>query len=234
MKNMWIIAIGLCSLMHPALSQNMFESSLYSPELVMSFQQEIGLDPDQTAQVYQYYGEASEKFSTLKLDLQKAKRVLKMALDNPNTSKKDLEEAMNDLLLVEDQIKRVRFKLLVNIKEILTDSQEAYLDEHRDEGDNLWSPDYILAPIPDVNLRIRNNKSLNDTPLFLVTFNDQLYELPSSGFGKLDTSMIKSLYIYKNPEATRLYGERADNGVVLIDLKTKTLPEMLQGHEFQQ
>ena len=59
------------------------------------------------------------------------------------------------------------------------------------------------------------SKNLNQSPIYIVNGT----EMPASEYQKLNTNAIKNIEVLKAEDAEGIYGSRAGNGVVLVNLK---------------
>jgi len=67
-------------------------------------------------------------------------------------------------------------------------------------------------------------------PLFFISLNDQVVEVKQgevfSDSSRIDPSWILSVNVYKGQDALKRYGERAQYGAVLIDLKMESADKL--------
>lgn len=198
-------------------AQEDFQSELFSADLVLKYRTEIGLSAVQVTNVKKVYDAKISEFNSLKWDLDAELVALNKNLASPKVDEKTSMAQMEKVMKLEDQLKRIRLGMLINIKNELTGSQQTQLKKLRTDNDvNGLS---VITPInenPRVMLKIDGGKA-NSQPLYIVR--DSKGERRVSDIGGIDPDNIKSINVLKNESATEAYGEAGKNGVVIIEIK---------------
>jgi Spy/CpxP family protein refolding chaperone len=115
--------------------------SLFPPDLVMRFQDRIGLSADQRQGIESELQTAGPKFEQLHQQLEKERAALVALL---NRERVELEAALaqlDKLLDVEREVRRAEFALQIGVKNRLTPDQQARLQELKEQPD----PDPAMA-----------------------------------------------------------------------------------------
>jgi Spy/CpxP family protein refolding chaperone len=104
---------------------------LFPPELVMQHSQDLGLDERQRTAVKENVQKAQSKFLDLQWELQEeSQKMVRLLQARPVDEAAVLAEA-DKVLALERDIKRTQLSLLVRLKNLLSESQQAKLMELR-------------------------------------------------------------------------------------------------------
>ena len=109
--------------------------NVFPPELVMKYSQEIGLDERQRAAIKDNVQGAQSKFLDFQWDLQEESQKLVRLLQAQPVNEAAVLAEVDKVLALEREIKRAQISLLVKIKNLLTEPQQAKLMELRKRGD---------------------------------------------------------------------------------------------------
>lgn len=107
---------------------------LFPPELVMSHQQQIGLEDDQRETIKKEIGKAQSKFLDLQFQMQReSERLIQLLQARPVEEAKVLAQA-DAVMRLETETKKTHLSLLIRIKNALTaEQQEELMDIRRRE-----------------------------------------------------------------------------------------------------
>ncbi len=214
-KSIIILTILFSSL--SLFAQEDFQSELFSADLVLKYRSEIELSTTQVTNVKKIHDSKISEFNSLKWDLDAALVAMNKNLSSPKVDEKAAMEQMEKVMGLEDQLKRIRFGMLINIKNELNPSQQEQLKILRKDND--WNGLSVITPInenPRVVLKVDGGKA-NGQPLYIVR--DSKGERRVSDVSGIDPNNIKSVNVLKNESATKAYGEAGKNGVVIIEIK---------------
>jgi Spy/CpxP family protein refolding chaperone len=104
---------------------------LFPPELVMKYSQDLGLDDRQRTAVKENVQKAQSKFLDLQWQLQEeSQKMVRLLQARPVDEATVLAEA-DKLLALERDIKHTQLSLLIRLKNLLSESQQAKLMELR-------------------------------------------------------------------------------------------------------
>jgi len=104
---------------------------VFPPELVMKYSQEIGLDDGQRSAIREKVQAAQSKFLNVQWDLQEESQKLVRLLQAKPVDEGAVLAEVDKVLAFEREIKRTQIALLVRIKNVLTEPQQAKLMELR-------------------------------------------------------------------------------------------------------
>lgn len=115
-----------------ALSQDdPISSSLFPPEMVMKYQQQIGLDENQQTAIKDEIHKAQTKFLDFQWQMQaETEKMVKLLQAQPVDETKVLAQA-DKVMDLEREVKKTQLSLLVRIKNSLTAQQQSKLTELR-------------------------------------------------------------------------------------------------------
>ena len=105
--------------------------NLFSPELVMSHQEAIGLAPEQKTYIRDELRKAQLKFTDLQWQLQDAMEMQGSLLKQNSVEEAAVLAQLEKVLATEREIKRTQLSLMIRIKNKLTPQQQARLRELR-------------------------------------------------------------------------------------------------------
>jgi Spy/CpxP family protein refolding chaperone len=104
---------------------------LFPPDLIMKYGSEIGLDERQRGAVKDAVQKAQAKFVDAQWDLQEeSQKLVRLLQARPVDETAVLAEA-DKVMALEREIKRTQLSLLVRLKNLLTEAQQARLTELR-------------------------------------------------------------------------------------------------------
>ncbi len=105
--------------------------ALFPPELVMKYRQEINLDENQSRSMKEAIQKAQSKFLDLQWDMQSEQQKLVQLLKAQPVDEAAALTQVDRLLSQEREVKKAQISLLIRIKNLLTDAQQAKLGELR-------------------------------------------------------------------------------------------------------
>jgi len=109
-----------------------FNGALFSPELVMQHQSDIGLTDAQRTQITAEITKAQQKATEVAWKLQKEMADLNALLKQDPIDETAVLQALDRVLGLEREVKRAQVTLLVRMKNLLTPDQRARLRELRE------------------------------------------------------------------------------------------------------
>jgi Spy/CpxP family protein refolding chaperone len=105
--------------------------SLFEPQLVMKYGQEIGLDGNQSREMKDAIQKAQAKFLDLQWEMQAEQQKLVQLLKAQPVNEAASLAQLDRLLNLEREVKKAQLALLIRIKNLLTDAQQVKLNELR-------------------------------------------------------------------------------------------------------
>jgi Spy/CpxP family protein refolding chaperone len=105
--------------------------TLFAPELVMKFRQEINLDDNQSRAIKEAIQKAQTKFVDLQWDMQSEQQKLIQLLKAQPVDEGAALSQVDRVLNLEHEVKKTQLSLLIRIKNLLSSSQQAKLNELR-------------------------------------------------------------------------------------------------------
>ncbi|HEV8580495.1 MAG TPA: periplasmic heavy metal sensor [Thermoanaerobaculia bacterium] len=105
--------------------------NVFPPELVMKYSQEIGLDDRQRAAIKDHVQGVQSKFLDAQWNLQEESQKLVRLLQAQPVNESAVLAEVDKVLALEREIKRAQISLLVKIKNLLSEPQQAKLLELR-------------------------------------------------------------------------------------------------------
>ena len=123
---------GPCSTTTPI---DAFNTNLFAPSWVMSLQQQIGLSGDQKAFIQNQMVLAQNQFTLSESKLRSEMETLNGLLAAKPVDEREVLFSVDRVLAYEREIKRAQVSLMVNVKNKLTEQQQAQLEKLR-RGDD--------------------------------------------------------------------------------------------------
>jgi Spy/CpxP family protein refolding chaperone len=122
-----IIAVCCCAALGQKPGNDPLGDNLFPPELVMAHQQEIGLTEEQRDYLKVELRKAQLRFTELQWQLLDESEKLAALVKQEHVDEQQTLAALDKILDVEREIKRLQFSLVVRIKNKLTSEQQARL-----------------------------------------------------------------------------------------------------------
>ena len=123
---------GLCWGQAPApAADDPLAQTLFAPELVMKFRQEINLDDNQSRTIKETIQKAQTKFLDLQWEMESEQQKLVQLLRAQPIDEGAALSQVDRLLNQEREVKKAQLSLLIRIKNLLSNSQQAKLNELR-------------------------------------------------------------------------------------------------------
>jgi Spy/CpxP family protein refolding chaperone len=107
--------------------------AVFPPELVMKYSQEINLDERQRTAIKENVQKAQAKFVDVQFELQTESQKLARLLQAKPADEAVVLAQVDKVLALEREVKRTQITLVVRIKNLLTDAQQAKLTELRNQ-----------------------------------------------------------------------------------------------------
>jgi len=134
-----LVLLALCSTLSclTALAQlqqpgdDPIAQSLFPPELVMRYHEEINLNEAQTKAIKEAIQKAQGRFLDLQWEMQSETGKLALLLKARPVDESAVLAQLDRVLAQEREVKRAQISLLVRIKNVLTDAQQSKLMELR-------------------------------------------------------------------------------------------------------
>jgi Spy/CpxP family protein refolding chaperone len=118
----------------PAQGADLIGSKLFPPELIMSHQQDLGIDEPQRGAILKEIEKAQSQVLSLQWQMHAATEQLAKALEAPKVDETKALAQADKLMTLERDLKRTHLGMLIRIRNLLTDAQRAKLAELRSKG----------------------------------------------------------------------------------------------------
>lgn len=130
-----LLMAGASARAQPAPGDDPIAQHLFPPELVMRYGGEIGLDEKQRAAIKEVVQKAQARFLDVQWDMQsEAEKMVRLLQARPIDESAALAQ-VEKVLSLERDVKKAQLSLLIRIKNLLTDAQQARLSELRKRPD---------------------------------------------------------------------------------------------------
>lgn len=115
----------------PPAGEDALAKLLFTPELVMQHQGEIGLRPEQRTTITRAIGEFQGKVLDLQWRMQESAAKLGTLLGKPSIDQAAALAQVDEVLGLEREVKRAQMTLLILLKNTLTPEQQGKLEQLR-------------------------------------------------------------------------------------------------------
>ena len=122
-----VVAMAAGAQQPPQAPDDPLARALFPPELVMQHQQDIGLRPEQRANITKAIQDFQSKVVDLQWRMQEQSQRLASLLEKPAVDQVAALAQVDEVLGVEREVKRAHISLLINIKNTLSAEQQAKL-----------------------------------------------------------------------------------------------------------
>lgn len=106
--------------------------NLFPPELIMRYQQDIALAPEQRAAITKAIQDFQNKTVELQWQMQDQTQRLATSLSKPSVDEAAALQQLDQVLNVEREVKRAHIGLLIKLKNTLSPAQQSKLAEHKE------------------------------------------------------------------------------------------------------
>ncbi|MDP2041170.1 MAG: hypothetical protein Q8S14_13190 [Algoriphagus sp.] len=214
-----------------AQAQDLFKGKIYTTTHLMEVKDDIALTESQVSKIKKIHSENAGSFSTIKWDLDDATAKLKKMLDQPKIDQNSVSRQMDEVLRLENQLKKMQLSTLVSIKNELTSEQITKLEARKVLGvgktssisgngisatgtaSSVYGTAEVTASSPKVAVTV-NGKG--EQPLYYIDSKSGMIRVGS--FENIDPKVIESVTVLKGEQALEKFGTKGINGVVVIKL----------------
>lgn len=206
-----------------SIAQDTFQSELFAAETVLKHRADLDLSDDQVRIIKKIYNDNISGFNSTKWDLDALQVGLNKLIAKSQVDEKAALAKMEEISTLEQKLKSQRLKMLVKIKNELTDTQQSTLKELRKDGD--LSVFKLTTPISeDPRIVIRGSASKDGkSPMYIIIDkNGETKYLDGKAESKMkniDPNNIETVNVIKGKAAISKYGKEGKNGVIVIKLK---------------
>ena len=213
MKQLLFVFMIACS---PVFGQDVFKQHLYSPDLIFKYREKIDLTDAQAAKIKEAYNNSTMSYNNFKWDLDARMINLEETMSQPNVNIEEAEKQLREIVQIENEIKKMRLRTMLVIKNTLTASQQSTLDELKGDMDEGYEIMTSVNQDPRVVVRV-NGETNKKEPLYLIREGSTTKEVKS--LSAYDPNQIESIEVLKGSSAIEVYGEKGKNGVIIVTLK---------------
>lgn len=234
-----------------ANAQDIFQKNLYSADKVMDRRKELKLTDAQVKKIVSIHSENAGKFSIMKWALDDATEKLKFLLDESKINETIIQKQMDEVLALENSLKKQQLSTIVSIKNELSSEQQEILQTPSvltvngvsvtGYGMNSLNSTKPVLGYPSTKIRVgipnkvATQSISSSSPKVSVQVAgtsasaQPLYYLDTKDGLKqimdlkaIDSDNIESINVLKDKAAVNAFGENAKNGVIVIKLKDGT------------
>ncbi len=111
----------------PVAAQEGIEAHVFPPDLIMQARQQIDLTAEQRAAITQVIGAFQTESLGLEWDMQDQSQGLARILEGPRVDEEAALTQVDRVLQLEREVKRAHLRMLIRIKNVLTEEQQHQL-----------------------------------------------------------------------------------------------------------
>ncbi len=123
-----IACFGITTAMAAGPKDDVFKGKLFPPNVILENQEELGLSKDQFTKIRAAVVEVQGNVAEYEWDMREAYMKLMAELDQSPVDEDRVLEHASAALLAENQVKKQQMRMLVRLKNLLTQEQIAYLE----------------------------------------------------------------------------------------------------------
>ena len=136
-KGIVTIVVALLALSSAASAQDprrsqgpdVFRGKLYPPNVILEHQDALGLTKEQFTSIRRAVVDVQASVAEHEWDLRTAYQAVMTELDNSPIDSDRVLDLVSEALAAENEVKKLQVLMLINIRNLLTDEQMAYLRE---------------------------------------------------------------------------------------------------------
>ncbi|MEM1407797.1 MAG: periplasmic heavy metal sensor [Bacteroidota bacterium] len=200
-----------------ASGQDVFQKQLFSTDLILKYRDDINLSEEKIREIKKIYNDHITTFNMVRWDLDAQMAKMNKLLAAETVDEKESQAVMDLILDREEQLKKMRFEMMVKLKNMLNMKQQKQLHELR-VANGEATVDFVASmnENPRVSLKIRGE---DDAPQPLIIVKDRKRNKIENTLDDLDPDDIESITVLKGESAIEKHGKAGENGVVIIVLK---------------
>jgi len=207
-----------------SIAQDTFQSELFAAETVLKFRADLELSDDQVRIIKKIYNDNITAFNTTKWDLDALQVGLNKLIAESKVDEKAALAKMEEISMLEQKLKSQRLKMLVKIKNELTESQQSMLKELRkDEDLSVFKLTTPISEDPRIVIRGSATKDGKSPMYIIIDKNKETKYTDGNMFKKsmksISPDRIENVNVIKGKAAITQYGKEGENGVIIIKLK---------------
>ncbi|GAA0880466.1 hypothetical protein GCM10009119_34360 [Algoriphagus jejuensis] len=213
-------------------AQDIFKMRIYSTDNLMESRDDIELSDAQVAKIKKLHADNAGTFSTLKWDLDDATSKLKKMLDQSKIDQAAVSKQMDEVLRLENQMKKTQLSTMVSIKNELTAEQITKLQQRGiavvGGASSLYGNQVQVisgsgtatvqgvatSTSPKIAVSVAGNGA---QPIFYIETKSGLKKVAT--LENIEPKDIESMSVFKGEEAIKKYGQEGENGVIVVKLK---------------
>ncbi len=115
---------------NPRSHREVLAMGLYPPDLIMRHQQRLGITDDQRDEMLKQVRAFQDDVADLQWNLQNEQQMLRQTLTQNRIDQEAAMPQVEQVLQTESEFKRAHFRLLIAIKNALTEEQISMIREH--------------------------------------------------------------------------------------------------------
>ena len=218
----YIITISLALFAYTLIAQDLYKDVLYPTGTILKFRKEIALSESQVTDIEKITKDNNRIFSALKLDFDAAQASLKKTLEASKVDEISALEQFKKINILENEMQLIRLKMLINIKNELSEEQLIMLKKIIYDSDSKTSKGWNVGVGVggDPRIALKGESSFSErAPLYILIQDGTKSRITSKKMEKIDSNNIESVSVLKGSAATSAYGKDGENGVVVIKLK---------------
>ena len=213
-----IIFLFLMSAMYLS-AQDVFQKELFSADVALKYRSEIKLSPKKVDLIKKIHKNNISEFNSVKWDLDAKLIDFKKHLTSTKVNEKTSLAQLKKSTDLEDRMKQIKLRMLIQIKNQLSESQQKQLKSLRTEKE-MRRADLTIPISSNSKLTIRARATYTETsPLYVLKNKKGTSFITESSFKDINQDYIESIKVIKSSKLTKKYGEKGKNGVVIIQMK---------------
>lgn len=223
MKKIMILLLCVLGYLN-SIAQDTFQSELFAADTVLKYRSDLELTDDQVRIIKKIYNDNISVFNTTKWDLDALQVDLNKLISESNVDEKTALAKMEEISKLEQKLKSQRLKMLIKIKNELTESQQNTLKKLREDDDlSIFKLTTPISEDPRIVIRGSATKDGKNPMYVIVDKNGETKHLDGNAFkksvNKISPDNIESVNVIKGQAAITKYGKDGKNGVIIIKLK---------------
>ena len=134
LTKLFVTIVAICGLSTVSAAENKddpFKGKLFAPNVILENQAELALSKDQFTAIRAAVVEVQSNVAEHEWDLREAYVAMMAELDKRPIDEDAVLRHVSSALLAENAVKKYQVAMLVQLRNLLTDEQIAYLESHK-------------------------------------------------------------------------------------------------------
>ena len=126
-----LTSVGMEAVLAAGPKEDVFKGKLFAPNVILEHQDDLGLSKQQFTEIRRAVVEVQANVAEHEWDVREAYQQILAELDKSPVNEEQVLDHVSAALRAENEVKKLQVAMLIQLKNLLTDEQIAYLESVR-------------------------------------------------------------------------------------------------------